>query len=263
MAPWGWRILSGTNGNGWDNEPFWNGNSYVWDSTRTASSYFVNWDSNSKYVLGRVDYNGNNADIPSFLGGNTPYMAQVTPAAILTPYNPSGTHYDLKTLLYNFEAQVTLTTGGVNRFAACYNSGSCGCVLFDEQNDYLIGRCYGGQDSPPADVFVLDPTVTPSPTTTPVIGLLDFVNAGSAYPNPLRWSVMHAGGLGNYPWLRLGINNATDPHYQTALAQAITSATATDVYVSSEPGSGYYDIARVGDIFKVATAVLRAESGLL
>ncbi len=254
------KYSAGSGGNGWNNEPFWNTGSYVWDPTRTASSYFVNYDSNNKYVLGRVDYNGTNTDIPSQQGGSYGYaMAQVTPAAILTPYcngTPcaSNVHYDLKTLLYNFEAQITSQTGGINRFAACYNSSGCGCVLIAEQGNYLIGRCYGGQDTPPADVFVLDPRITPGPTATPVVGLLDFVNAGSAYPNPLRWSVMHAGGLGNYPWVRVGFNNATDAHYQTTLAQAITSATATDVYVSSEPGSGYYDIARVGDIFKLGNS---------
>ena len=235
-----------SSGNGWNRTPFWNAGNYVWDTTRPASSYAVVEDSHSKYVLARVDYNGNNTDVSPF-NISTTNMAQVTPAANLTPYNPSGAHYDVKTLLYNFDS----------RFAACYDSGGCSCVLVGEQAGYLLGRCYGGQDTPPAYGFVLDPSITPSSTATPVIALADMINVGSRYSSPMRWAVMHGTDIANYPWFKLSFNNSTDSRTETTLAQAITSTTGTDVYVSGEPGAGVFDIARVGDLFKVDGEVMR------
>ena len=238
------KYSAGSNGNGWNNETVENLGNYVYDPTRAASFYFIAKDSNNKYVLGRMDYTGANVDIPSYnyvLAAS--YMAQTVPAAILTPYNPTGTHYDLETLLNSFDS----------RFASCGAlGGGCYCSLVGQHGNKLLGQCWAGQDTPPAVVFALDPTITPGPTTNPIIAMMDLVNVGSPYPNPDRWCVLHGTDTANYPWFKPSTNNYYGAGFSTTLSAAITSTTATDVYVSGDPGGGTaYDIARVGDLFVV------------
>ena len=163
----------------------------------------------------RCNYTGSNTDVPVT---NINSGQAFSSCSILTPYNPTGTHYDLKTLLNSFDSRFGSGTG-------------LSCQLAAVQAGYLLGFCYAGQDTPPAYAFAFNPAITPGPGANPVIGLLDLTNVGSPYPNPLRWAVLHAIDIANYPWYKIGFNNSTSSLTETTLSAPIANGAVTDVYV--------------------------------
>ena len=230
------------NGNSLGHASISSGNGYFYDSTQPGASFGITSDGSLKTVVVRCNYTGSNTDIPVT---NINSEQAFSSCAILTPYNPTGTHYDLKTLLNSFDSRFGTGAG-------------LSCQLAAVQAGHILGFCYAGQDTPPAYAFAFDPAITPGPGANPVIGLLDLTNVGSPHPSPLRWSTLHAIDIANYPWYRLGFNNSGDPRTQTTLSAQIANGTVTDVYVSGQPGAGALDIARVGDIFRIGSSGVHA-----
>jgi len=205
----------------------------AYDPARAASFYGLISDRPNKYVVVRVSYTGDNSNAGSSYNS---YTATFTG----TVDNLTPGRYDLMALLARFDP----------RFKVSGRGGRLYCALVGQHGSKLLGRCYGGQDSPPAYAFVFDAAVVPSATRNPVIAMLDLINPGSPHPSPARWGVLHGADTANYPWFKIAFNNPSGPRTETTLARPL-AATGNDVYVTGEPGGGDLDVARPGDLFQI------------
>ena len=228
-------------GNGWSGMNFFGFATFDHDDPN--SMYMTLNDQNGKQVLVKATYGGDNSGMANnAIPWNT--TGSWSSLTNLTPYNPSGTHYDLETL--------------IARFDPAYDAARFGCGINHITPGGKIALvCSAGQDYVPGGWFVIvDPTVTPDATHNPVIAAVPTASRSEARSNMLRWGVYHSGSSGDEGWALLGINPVpgfgtdTGKLFQTTLAQALT-VVETTVYTAAEPGAGAWDIARVGDVIQI------------
>jgi hypothetical protein len=236
---------SDASGNGWSGMTYFSLPSF--DHSDPNVMYHVRSDQNSKKVLLRLTYSGDNTG----RADNTiQYGASTSPWAIttnLTPYNPSGEHYDLGTLLQRFDSHFDPTS-----------SYWTGWDIYHVTPDgKLVVIVKPGQDAIPGGwVVVVDPSITPDATHNPVIAAAPTAGIGGTYSPLLRWGMFHEVSSANGSWLAIEMNAATwtggSTLFHTTLAQAL-DATSTTIYTAGEPG---WDIARVGDTVMVDSEIM-------
>jgi hypothetical protein len=239
---------SDASGNGWSGSAYWT--TATFDHNDPNVMYVLRTDQNGKRIIVRVTYSGDNSgETGNVLTGDSAASTTWT-STNLTPYNPSGEHYDLGTLIHRFDANFDPTYMYWNTWALNHvTPGGKLAITISRGQDYVPGGW----------IVVFDPTITPDATHNPVIAAVPTAARDGSYSLMLRWGVYHSISSASEGWFGLGINQSTSTDldlFRTTLAQALDTSSTT-VYTAGEPGSGVWDIARVGDVFQVDSEMMK------